>query len=111
MRQHRQLLAVVALSVASAGCFWTAPGAGPGRASHNVFETAITPATVGDLVEVWAASGDGTGMGEPVTSDVAVHAADSHRFGGSTRTAPAPTPSPPPRATGCGSSWWPRRRP
>jgi len=77
MRQHRHLLAVVALSVASAGCFWTAPGAGPGRASHNVFETAITPATVGHLVELWAASGDGTGMGEPVTSDVAIHAADS----------------------------------
>src|SRR5918995_1787315 len=53
MRQHRQLLAVVALSVASAGCFWTAPGAGPGRASHNVFETAITPATVGDLGGRW----------------------------------------------------------
>lgn len=76
-RYGLRVAAIGAACLGLAGCFWPAPGAGPGRTSFNPFETEITPATVADLALVWTATGDGgAGMGPPVTSLRGVHASD-----------------------------------
>jgi outer membrane protein assembly factor BamB len=78
MRRYGLRVAVIGLvSLGLAGCFWPAPGAGPGRTAHNPFETEITPATVADLALVWTATGDGGAMGPPVTSLRGVHVSDN----------------------------------
>lgn len=56
-----------------AGCFWPATGAGPDRRAHNELEDKITPSTVADLDVVWEAEIGGA-VGDPVTSNKAVHA-------------------------------------
>jgi outer membrane protein assembly factor BamB len=77
MRQYGlRVAAIGAVSLGFAGCFWPAPGAGPGRISQNVFETDITVATVADLAVVWTATGDGGAIDAPVTSLRAVHTSD-----------------------------------
>ena len=47
MRRYGLRVATIgAACLGLAGCFWPAPGAGPGRTSFNPFEKEITPATV-----------------------------------------------------------------
>jgi outer membrane protein assembly factor BamB len=78
MRRYGLRVAAIGAScLGLAGCFWPAPGAGPGRTALNPFETEITPATVADLDLVWTATGDGgAALGPPVTSLRGVHVAD-----------------------------------
>ena len=77
MRRNRlRVAAIGAVSLGLAGCFWPAPGAGPGRTAYNSFETEITPATVPALALEWTATGDGGAMGPPITSLRGVHASD-----------------------------------
>jgi outer membrane protein assembly factor BamB len=75
-RNGLRVAAIGAVSLGLAGCFWPAPGAGPGRTAYNSFETEITPATVADLALEWTATGDGAAMGPPITSLRGVHASD-----------------------------------
>lgn len=70
--------AIVGVCAGLGGCFWPAPGAGPGRTASNVFESEITTATVADLELLWTATGDGGPMREAVTSVRAVHAYDAN---------------------------------
>ncbi|HEY7071927.1 MAG TPA: PQQ-binding-like beta-propeller repeat protein [Acidimicrobiales bacterium] len=77
-RFGRRAAAIVAVSAGLGGCFWPAPGAGPGRTASNVFESEITAATVAGLELEWTATGDGGPMREAVTSDRAVHAYDAN---------------------------------
>jgi outer membrane protein assembly factor BamB len=81
MRRNRfRVAAICVVAVGLAGCFWPAPGAGPGRTAHNVFETEITSATVAGLRLVWSVHGDGAMMDNPVTSVRGVHAFDYKGF-------------------------------
>lgn len=74
MRRRRAWAGLGALVLGLSGCFWPAPGGGPSRTGHNPFETAITPATVGDLEVAWAAAtGGGPVLHDPVVSDAGVH--------------------------------------
>jgi hypothetical protein len=70
--------AIVAVCAGLGGCFWPAPGAGPGRTASNAFESEITTATVAELELLWTATGDGEPMREAVTSVRAVHAYDAN---------------------------------
>lgn len=63
------------MAVALAGC-WPAPGQGPGRQSHNPFESTITVDSVATLDEDWSVDlGDGW-TGAPIVSPSGVHAAN-----------------------------------
>lgn len=75
MQDQLRLAGVAAVGLLAAGCFWPAPGAGPGRDAHNVFEDQITLETVGDLEEIWRAQVAPTSwdVGHPVTSEGNVH--------------------------------------
>lgn len=64
---------IALLTLTVSGCFWSSPGANPGRNAHNVFEEEITPETVADLEELWMASEMVGEVGPPVTSNRAVH--------------------------------------
>lgn len=87
MRQRLRLAGVAAVALLAAGCFWSAPGAGPSRNAHNVFEDDITVETVGDLEELWSTSlgsppiGSPIPVGSPVTSNQAVHVTAIGIFG------------------------------
>ncbi|HEX6422137.1 MAG TPA: PQQ-binding-like beta-propeller repeat protein [Acidimicrobiales bacterium] len=80
MRVAVALATVLALS----GC-WPVPGQNADRTAHNPFETALTPATVGELRELWSADlGDGAVAGPIVaaggvvaTSGTRVHRVDA----------------------------------
>ncbi|HMG40547.1 MAG TPA: hypothetical protein VK611_04430, partial [Acidimicrobiales bacterium] len=74
MRRQLGLVGTGVVVLGLSGCFWPAPGGGPSRTGHNTFETAITPATVGDLEEAWVATtGGGEVLHDPVVSDAGVH--------------------------------------
>jgi outer membrane protein assembly factor BamB len=79
-RNSFRVAAICAVAVGLAGCFWPAPGAGPGRTANNAFESDITPATVAGLGLVWTATGDGGAMTAPVTSLRGVHVSDPLGF-------------------------------
>lgn len=65
-------------ATALSGCMWAMPGANVDRTAHNGLETAISPATVGDLEVAWTGTTDAHGVGDPVVSSdgVFVTAAD-----------------------------------
>jgi outer membrane protein assembly factor BamB len=64
---------VVAVLASTGGCFWGAPGQGPGRAAFNPFEDAISPTAVTNLQPAWTATTDDAWVGPPVVSKAAVH--------------------------------------
>jgi len=68
----RRVAAVIAVTLATAGC-WPSPGAGPDRRAVNGLETAITAASAATLTEAWAATTEGGPLGDPVVSAAAVH--------------------------------------
>lgn len=106
-RRALGLATVSVMAVALAGC-WTAPGQGPGRQSHNPFESVITVDSVASLAEAWTVDTGEAEVGAPVVSSKGVVArggtimytlapADGHevwRFDGSTG-APTSTMSDP----------------
>lgn len=77
MRWWKRSLGAGGLVLLLSGCFWPQPGAGPNRQAHNTFEQDIGVATVARLERAWAAPVDEGPVGDPVTSDQRVHAADT----------------------------------
>jgi PQQ-like domain len=77
MRHVLRVVAVGALSALLGGCFWPTPGQNPDRTAHNPFETAISPATVGQLTQAWSwDAGSNHRVHGPVTSTAGVHVVD-----------------------------------
>lgn len=70
-RRARGLAAVAATAVVLAGC-WAAPGQGPGRQSHNPFESVITVDSVASLAEAWTVDTGDAEVGAPVVSSTGV---------------------------------------
>lgn len=68
MSRRFQALAPVALAALTLTACWPVPGGNADRTAHNPFETAFTPATVGDLEPAWVAD-LGPGATGPVIVD------------------------------------------
>jgi hypothetical protein len=56
-----------------AGCWWPVPGHDADRTGYNPDETALTPASVGDLAVRWSLQFDGPLAEGPVVSSAGVH--------------------------------------
>lgn len=74
MSRVLRTVGVLVLAVVSAGCFWPAPGQNPGRTAYNPSETALTPATVGQLTQRWVwTSGASRHVFGAVASTAGIH--------------------------------------
>jgi hypothetical protein len=76
MRHTLRALSVGVVAVALSGC-WYQAGQGPGRTSHNAFESEITADNVGELAVRWVAETDGSSVQDPVVSNAGVHVGDA----------------------------------
>src|SRR5262245_17211828 len=65
-------LGAITMATALAGC-WPAPGQGPDRQAGNAFESAITPATVGQLESKWVSPQAEGAVHDPIVSNAGVH--------------------------------------
>ena len=85
-RRHVRLAGALVAVLALSGC-WPVPGQNADRTAHNPFESALTPATVGGLGELWSTDiGDAAVTGPIVAAGgvVATAGTDVHRVDAAT---------------------------
>src|SRR6187551_3006490 len=72
-RRRMMMVAMAVAAVLGLSACWPYPGHDPDRSSYNPGERTISQATVGNLVESWAAPLDDSVAGTPVVSSSGVH--------------------------------------
>lgn len=85
-RRHVRLAGALVAVLALSGC-WPVPGQNADRTAHNPFESALTPATVGGLGELWSTAVDDAAITGPIVAAggvVATAGSDVHRVDAAT---------------------------